>query len=273
MSNWKFSRESYKKTRIVNIGDLTIGNPNETTMIAGPCSIESWEQITQVADLLNSLGIKYLRAGCFKPRTSPYSFPGLEQEGLEMLAEVKKQYGLKIVTEVKDSTQVEEVSKVADVVQIGAKAMWDYGIYNKLSKINNAVLIKRSFAATTQESCQMAEYLLNANKKNVMICERGIRTFEPNSRFTLDLCGAAWIKKHTNIPLVLDPSHAMGHSYGVPELTLACMATKPSALLIEVHPNPSVAKSDASQQLNFDIFKKLYEDVAKVAAAVGGKLV
>ena len=273
MSNWKFSRKNFSKTRHVNVGNLTIGEENKITLIAGPCSIESWEQITKVAEMLKSLGLNYLRAGCFKPRTSPYSFPGLEHEGLKMLAEIKDIYGLKIVTEVKDATQVEDVAKVEDVIQIGAKAMWDYGIFKKLADLDNAVLIKRSFAATTQESCQMAEYLFNAEKYNVMICERGIRTFEPNSRFTLDLCGAAWIKKETNIPLVLDPSHAMGYSYGVPELTLACTATKPSALLIEVHPDPKNAKSDASQQLKFSEFKKLYLDVKKVAEAVGCEVI
>jgi 3-deoxy-7-phosphoheptulonate synthase len=226
-----------------------------------------------VAELLKDLNINFLRAGCFKPRTSPYSFPGMEHEGLRMLAEIKNIYDLNIVTEVKDATQVEAVAEVADVIQIGAKAMWDYGIYKKLSSLKNAVLVKRSFAATTQESCQMVEYLFNSEKYNVMVCERGIRTFEPNTRFTLDLCGAAWIKKNTNIPLVLDPSHAMGYSYGVPELTLACTVTKPAALLVEVHPDPKNAKSDSAQQLNFDEFRKLHADVKKVASAVGCKIV
>jgi len=272
MKKWKFSKDSNKQ-RIININNTFIGNKNKINVIAGPCSIESWEQIDSVGKLLNDLGIKFIRAGCFKPRTSPYSFKGLEAEGLEMLKEIKNKYKLNIVTEVKDATHVEKVANIADVVQIGAKAMWDYGILKYLSKTQKPVLVKRSFAATTQECCQIAEYLLNGGNENVMVCERGIRTFEPNSRFTLDLCGSAWIKKETNLPLVIDPSHAMGYSYGVPELALAAVATNPSAIMIEVHPNPKEAKSDANQQLDFKIFKDLYLKMKKVAFAVDSELV
>ena len=274
MKEWKFSRESNPVTRIIDLGGgLTIGEKGKSTLIAGPCSIESWEQIEEVAKCLVKNNVKIIRAGCYKPRTSPYSFPGMEEEGLKLLAKIREKYGLKIITEVKDSTQVETVLKYTDIVQIGAKAMWDYGILKKLSKTKKPTLIKRAFGATTQEVCQIGEYLLNGGNENIMICERGIRTFEPNSRFTLDLCGSAWIKKHTNIPLVLDPSHAMGFSYGVPELALASIATGPSAIMIEVHPDPSVAKSDSAQQLNLDQFESLVKKIKKVAAAVDREVI
>lgn len=274
MQKWKFSRETIEKTRQIKISeDLIIGRDNETVLISGPCSIESWEQIEEVAKCLIKNKIKILRAGCYKPRTNPYSFRGLEEKGLKMLARVRDKYGLKIITEVKDATQVQTVLKYTDIVQIGAKAMWDYGILAQLSKTNKPVLVKRSFGATTQEACQIAEYLLNGGNQNVMICERGIRTFEPNTRFTLDLCGSEWIKKHTNLPIVLDPSHAMGLSYGVPSLALACMATKPAAIMIEAHPTPEKAKSDAAQQLNLNELSDLRPKLEKVAQAVGSVLI
>ena len=274
MEEWKFSRKSNPNTRIIPVGDgLNIGEENKTVLIAGPCSIESWDQIEEVAKCLLRNDVKILRAGCYKPRTNPYSFRGLEEEGLKMLGEVRKKYGLKIITEVKDATQVQTVLKYTDIVQIGAKAMWDYGILAQLAEAKAPTLVKRAFGATTQEACQIVEYLLAGGNENVMICERGIRTFEPNSRFTLDLCGSAWIKKNTNIPLVLDPSHAMGFSYGVPELSLACTASGPSAIMVEVHPEPSAAKSDAAQQLNLVQFTDLVKKIKKVANAVDREIV
>jgi len=271
---WKFLKSSGIDSRKVHVDkDVIIGNESETLMIAGPCSIESWDQIEKVAECLVSCGVKVLRAGCYKPRTNPYSFRGLEEEGLKMLAEVRKKYGLKIITEVKDATQVETVLKYTDIVQIGAKAMWDYGILAQLSKTKVPTLVKRAFGATTQEACQIVEYLLDGGNENVLLCERGIRTFEPNSRFTLDLCGAEWIKERTNVPVVLDPSHAMGFRYGVPNLALACMASGPHALMIEVHPDPPNAKSDAAQQLTLSQFSKLLPRLKKVANAVDRKII
>lgn len=274
MKKWKFSRESQKETRIIKIDeDLFIGREDETVLISGPCSIESWDQIEKVAKTLIDNDIKIIRAGCYKPRTNPYSFRGLEEEGLKMLAEVRNKYGLKVITEVKDATQVQTVLKYADIVQIGAKAMWDYGILAQLSESKKPVLVKRAFGATTQEVCQIVEYLLDGGNENVMICERGIRTFEPNTRFTLDLCGAEWIKKHSNVPVVLDPSHAMGFRYGVPSLALACMATKPAAIMIESHPEPDKAKSDASQQIDLDNLSETVKKLKKVANAVDSRLI
>lgn len=274
MTEWKFTRLPDQPTRKIKISDeVEIGNPDETVLIAGPCSIESWEQIETVAKCLVNNGVKILRAGCYKPRTNPYSFRGLEEDGLKMLAEVRDKYGLKIITEVKDSTQVQTVLKYADIVQIGAKAMWDYGILSQLSKTQTPTLVKRAFGATTQEACQITEYILSGGNENVMICERGIRTFEPNTRFTLDLCGAQWIKEHTNLPLILDPSHAMGFRYGVPNLALACVASGTDSLMLEIHPDPSVAKSDASQQLELSQFENLVSKLHKVANSVDKKII
>ena len=262
------------KQRAVSVGNVTVGGQsNNTLMIAGPCSIESKEQIEEVAVFLKSLGIQALRAGCYKPRTSPYSFQGLGLEGLRMLAKVREQYGFSIVTEARDATHIEEIIELADVIQVGAKAMYDQGILRRCGTAGKPILIKRGFGSTLQEFVQAAEFVLSGGNDQVMLCERGIRTFETKTRFTLDLCGVAWLKAHTNLPVILDPSHTMGYRYGVADLARACVAMGVDGLLIETHPNPDVAKSDASQQLNFDQFKALHQSLQPVAAAVGRTIV
>jgi 3-deoxy-7-phosphoheptulonate synthase len=249
------------------------GNHQNTLLITGPCSIESKEQITQSAELLKALNITTLRAGCFKPRTSPYSFQGLGMEGLLMLAAVREQYGLNIITEVRDATHVDAVIEHADIVQVGSKAMYDHGILKSCGKARKPILLKRHFGATLQEFVQAAEFILSAGNEQVMLCERGIRTFETKTRFSLDLCGVAYLKEHTNLPVVLDPSHAMGIAYGIPDLTRACVAMGVDGLLIETHPTPKVAKSDAAQQLNHDEFREMYRTLQPIAEAVGRKIV
>jgi 3-deoxy-7-phosphoheptulonate synthase len=249
------------------------GNTGNTIMITGPCSVESEEQITSSAELLKKLGIKILRAGCYKPRTSPYTFQGLGLEGLKLLAKIRETYGLKIITEVKDASHIDDVIEYTDIVQIGAKAMYDQGILKKCAKTTKPILIKRGFGSTLQEFVQAAEFVLSGGNSNVILCERGIRTFETKTRFTLDLCGVAYLKQHTNLPIILDPSHAMGYAYGVADLSRACVAMGIDGLLIETHPNPKVAKSDASQQLNHDQFEELYHSLGQVAAAVGRKMI
>jgi 3-deoxy-7-phosphoheptulonate synthase len=234
-------------------------------MITGPCSVESEEQIDQAAQLCVELGVKVLRAGAYKPRTSPYTFQGLGLEGLKLLDKMRSKYGLKIITEVRDSTHVDEVIEYADIIQVGAKAMYDQGILRKCGKSKKAVLIKRGFGSTLQEFVQSAEFVLSSGNPDVMLCERGIRTFETKTRFTLDLCGVAWLKQYTNLPVILDPSHAIGYAYGVADLSRACVAMGIDGLLIETHPNPKVAKSDAEQQL--------YKSIGAVASAVGKKIV
>ncbi len=262
------------KKRTVQLGHIQLGGSlNNTLMMTGPCSVESEEQIIKSAELCSELGVQVLRAGCFKPRTSPYSFQGMGLEGLKLLDKMRQRYGLLIITEVRDATHVDAVIEYADIVQIGAKAMYDHGILKRCGKADKPVLLKRGFGTTLQEFVQAAEFILSGGNPNVMLCERGIRTFETKTRFTLDLCGAAYLKHNTNLPVILDPSHAMGYAYGVPDLARACLAMGVEGLLIESHPDPSVAKSDATQQLDPGQFRELYQSLKQMAGALDMDLV
>jgi 3-deoxy-7-phosphoheptulonate synthase len=268
------SKQYIADTRSIDLGVTQVGGKtNNTLVITGPCSVESEEQIEQAANLCLELGVKVLRAGAYKPRTSPYTFQGMGLEGLKLLDKMRTKHGLKIITEVRDSTHVDEVIEYADIIQVGAKAMYDQGILRKCGKSNKPILIKRGFGSTLQEFVQSAEFVLSSGNANVMLCERGIRTFETKTRFTLDLCGVAWLKQYTNLPVILDPSHAIGYAYGVADLSRACVAMGIDGLLIETHPNPKVAKSDAEQQLNFEQFRTLHKSLGAVAIAVGKKIV
>jgi 3-deoxy-7-phosphoheptulonate synthase len=274
-NDMQLASRSYRPvTREVKIGNAVIGgNTGNTLVIAGPCSVESEEQIRQSATFLKSLGLTALRGGCYKPRTSPYSFQGLGKEGLKLLAKMREEFGFSIVTEARDATQIDEIIEYTDVIQIGAKAMYDQGILRASSKANKPVLLKRGFGSTLQETVQAAEFILSGGNEQVVICERGIRTFETNTRFTLDLCGVSYLKEHTNLPVILDPSHAMGFAYGVPDLARACVAMGVDGLLIETHINPKVAKSDASQQLTHEQFKEMFDSIQAIAKAVGRKII
>ena len=268
------SREYIHGVREVRIGESIIGGSfRNTILMAGPCAVESEEQINASAALMVELGIKVLRAGCYKPRTSPYSFQGMGLEGLKLLERIRDTYGLIIITEVRDASHVEDVIEYADIIQIGAKSMYDHGILRRCGKAYKPILLKRGFGTTLQEFVQSAEFILSGGNPDVMLCERGIRTFETMTRFTLDLCGVAFLKEHTNLPIILDPSHAMGHRYGVPDLTRACVAMGVDGLLIEVHPDPSVAQSDASQQLDHNQFRELFKSLGSVAASAGRKII
>ncbi|MDH4474163.1 MAG: 3-deoxy-7-phosphoheptulonate synthase [Fluviicola sp.] len=268
------SRSYRNETREVTIGNTTIGGKTGNTLIiSGPCSVESEEQIRQSAALLKANGLTSLRGGCYKPRTSPYSFQGMGLDGLKLLAKMREEHGFTVVTEARDATHIDEIIEHADVIQVGAKAMYDQGILRACAKTQKTVLIKRGFGTTLQEFVQAAEFVLSGGNENVLLCERGIRTFETGTRFTLDLCGVEWLKHYTNLPVILDPSHAMGYAYGVAGLTRACTALGVDGLLIEVHPNPKVAKSDASQQLNHAEFEALLTSIKPIAAAVGYTIV
>lgn len=268
------SRDYKKHTRNVKINNVEIGGDSDNTlMITGPCSIESREQITKCAGLLKKLGLTTLRAGCFKPRTSPYSFQGLGLEGLKMLSDIRDEYGFNIISEVKDSSHVDDVIKYTDIIQIGAKAMYDHGILRETGKQDKPVLLKRGFGSNLQEFVQAAEFIMSEGNQNVILCERGIRTFETKTRFTLDLCGVSYLKEYTNLPIILDTSHAMGYSYGVPDLTRACVAMGIDGLLIESHPNPKLAMSDASQQLNFEEFENMFSSLIPICKSVKKNLI
>jgi 3-deoxy-7-phosphoheptulonate synthase len=186
---------------------------------------------------------------------------------------MKDEFGLSVITEARDATHIDEIIAYSDVIQVGAKAMYDQGILRACSKTQKPVLIKRGFGTTLQEFVQAAEFVLCGGNPNVILCERGIRTFETGTRFTLDLCGVSWLKEYTNLPIILDPSHAMGYAYGVADLARACVAMGIDGLLIESHPNPSLAKSDASQQLTHTQFESLLDSLKPVASSVGYNLV
>jgi len=268
------SRQYIRETRPVKFGDITIGGESRNcALIIGPCGVESEPLIEESAALIRELGLKSMRAGAYKPRTSPYSFRGMGLDGLKLLAKMREKYGFAIVTEVRDSTHIDDIIAYADVVQVGAKSMYDHGILQKCSKANKPILLKRGFGSTLQEFVQASEFILSGGNDQVILCERGIRTFETKSRFTLDLCGVAYLKEYTNLPIILDPSHAMGYAYGVPDLARACMAMDVDGLLIEVHPNPTIAKSDASQQLTHEQFRALYKTLQSIATAINRTIV
>ena len=265
------AREYTGSVREVDLGNGLVvgGDTRNTLMITGPCAVETPAQLEKAAAFLAERGVKALRAGAYKPRTSPYSFQGLGLEGLKLLAAMREQYGFRIVTEVRDATHIDDVIRYADVIQVGAKAMYDQGVLRRCGEARKPVLIKRGFGSTVQELVQAAEFVLSGGNNQVMLCERGIRTFETKTRFTLDLCGVAWLKQHTNLPLILDPSHAMGYRYGVPDLARACIAMGVDGLLIETHPTPDQAWSDAAQQLDFEGFSAMQDSLQAVASAVG----
>ena len=270
-SDMQLSSQSFNSNKAeIDLGTVKIGgNTNNTVLIGGPCSVESEEQIRSSSELLKELNLSILRGGCYKPRTSPYSFQGLGKEGLMLLSKMRDEYGLKIISEVRDATQIQDVIEHTDIIQIGAKAMYDQGILRACAKTRKPVMIKRGFGTSLQEFTQAAEFVLSGGNPNVLLCERGIRTFETKTRFTLDLCGVAWLQEYSNLPIILDPSHAMGYAYGVPSLTKACLAMGVDGLIIEAHPNPKVAKSDASQQLNHSEFKKLHQELQPLAKSLG----
>jgi 3-deoxy-7-phosphoheptulonate synthase len=268
------SAKYMRQKRSVPIGKNSIGGLSRNVLVAiGPCSVESEEQIENTAALLKELGLSTLRAGSFKPRTSPYTFQGMGTDGLKLLDKIRQKYGFNIITEVRDSTHVDEIIAFADVIQIGAKSMYDHGILRKCGKSNKPILLKRGFGTNLQEFVQASEFILSGGNDNVILCERGIRTFETKTRFTLDLCGAAYLKENTNLPVILDPSHAMGYAYGVPDLARACMAMDIEGLLIEVHPDPSVAMSDASQQLDHQQFRTLFQSLKLIAGAINREII
>lgn len=281
LAHWTFntdmqlsSREYHPETHRIAIGDTYIGGDGSNQlMIAGPCAIESREQIEQSCQMLIQQGIRVLRAGCYKPRTSPYTFRGLGEDGLKLLAEMREKYGLLIATEMRDATHADKVVEYADIVQVGAKAMYDHGLLTAAGQSSKPVILKRGFGSTLQELVNCADFIMSCGNDQVILCERGIRSFETNTRFTLDLCGVAWLKQHCNLPIILDPSHAMGYAYGIGDLARACTAMGIDGLLIETHPCPQCAQSDAPQQLDHQQFGEMYTSLKPIAHAVGKTLV
>ncbi len=249
-------------------GSLRVGGGN-LGIIGGPCSVEDEEQIIQTAIAIKAAGATGLRGGAFKPRTSPYSFQGLKETGLKFLAAAREETGLAVVTEVVGTDDVELVSEYADVLQIGARNMQNYRLLEAVGNSPRAVLLKRGPSATIDELLLAAEYILNEGNPNVMLCERGIRTFESHTRFTLPLATVTYLHQKTHLPVVVDPSHGTGHSALVPDMAAAAIAVGSDGLIIEVHPDPERAMSDGYQSLNFQEFQETMDKCHRIADAVG----
>lgn len=267
--SYKLASRTFRlSSTVVDVDGIPIGGKNIVVM-AGPCAVESREQLFDCAKAVKRSGAKILRGGAFKPRTSPYSFQGLKKEGLRLLFEVKNLTGLKIVTEVMDIHSVELVAKYADMLQIGARNMQNFPLLKEVGKLKMPVLLKRGIAATIEEWLNAAEYILSEGNENVVLCERGIRTFETYTRNTLDLSAVPVIKRLSHLPIIVDPSHGTGKSFLVNPMSKAAIAAGADGLIIEVHPDPKNALSDGAQSLKPEEFDKLTNDIKYVADAVG----
>jgi len=265
------SRDFKHENSVVDVDGVLIGG-ERLVIMAGPCAVESREQLLESAFAVKKGGAQFLRGGAYKPRTSPYSFQGLEEKGLEMLAEAREATGLKIVTEVVDVQSVEVVREYADVLQIGARNMQNFQLLKAAGKAGKPVLLKRGLAATINEWLNAAEYIMNEGNYNVIFCERGIRTFEDYTRNTLDLSAVAALKLISHLPVIVDPSHGTGRWQLVCPMARAAIATGADGLMIEVHPNPAEALSDGQQSLTPENFMKLTSEVAAIAVPMGRKL-
>ena len=264
------SREFKKQDTVVKIGkNLLVGGSQKIVVIAGPCSVEGKAEMLEVAKEVSKAGAQALRGGAFKPRTSPYSFQGLGEEGLKYLAAARKATGLPVVTEVMDTRDVALVAKYADVLQIGARNMANFNLLKEVGKVKKPVLLKRGPGSTIQEWLMSAEYIISEGNKNIILCERGIRTFETATRNTLDLNAVPVIKKLTHLPIIVDPSHGTGEWDFVPAMAKAAIAAGADGLMLEVHPRPEEAMSDGAQSLKPDTFAALMKELKKVAQAIG----
>lgn len=260
-------RDVHPENTEIAVGGEVIGG-KELTIIAGPCSVESREQLLVAAESVRDAGARFLRGGAFKPRTSPYAFQGMKLEGLALLKEARQQTGLKIVTEVRDVLTLAAVADVADIVQVGARNMQNFPLLEALGEMRTPVLLKRGISATIEELLMSAEYILSRGNGNVILCERGIRTFEPSTRNTLDLNAIPVIKRLSHLPIIVDPSHGIGMWEGVSSMALAGIAAGADGLLVEVHPDPASALSDGYQSLKPRRFRELMEKVRAIAAIV-----
>src|SRR5262245_33315342 len=262
------SLETKQEPTVVSAGSLKVGG-GHLGVIAGPCSVENEEQIISSAKAIKKAGATALRGGAFKPRTSPYSFQGLKETGLKLLAAARQETGLAIVTEVMACEDVEMVSEYADVLQVGARNMQNYRLLESVGHTRRPVLLKRGPSATMEELLLAAEYILNEGNTQVMLCERGIRTFESHTRFTLPLATVPYLHHKTHLPVVVDPSHGTGHTYLVPDMAVASVAAGADGVILEVHPDPERALSDGYQSLNFPQFLDTIARCRAVAGAIG----
>ena len=261
------SRNFHPESTIVDVDGVKVGG-KEIVVMAGPCSVESIDQLREAAKAVKAGGAKFLRGGAFKPRTSPYDFQGLEEDGLKMLRQAADEEGLKVVTEIVDKDDLELVGKYADVYQVGARNMQNFQLLKALGKVKKPVLLKRGLSATISEWLNAAEYIMAGGNEQVILCERGIRTYETFTRNTLDLSAVAAVKELSHLPIIVDPSHGTGRWQMVQPMARAAVAAGCDGLIIEVHPHPEVALSDGDQSLTPKNFNRLMDDLGKIAAVM-----
>jgi len=262
------SREFKAEDSIVTIDGIEIGG-RRIVVMAGPCAVESEEQLMEAAKAVKESGASVLRGGAFKPRTSPFSFRGLEKAGLELLARARQRFGIPVVTEVVDPHDVSLVSRYANILQVGARNMQNFPLLTSIGSSNSPVILKRGFSCTITEWLTAADYLLAEGNSQIILCERGIRTFEDSARFSLDICSIPVVKKFSHLPVIVDPSHAAGHYSLVPAIARAAVAAGADGLLIEVHPNPKEALVDGLQSLTPSDFARLMKELKSIAESMG----
>jgi 3-deoxy-7-phosphoheptulonate synthase len=265
------SREVKPEDTVIEVGGARIGGGSLCVM-AGPCSVESREQVLATAAHVKAHGAHMLRGGAFKPRTSPYEFQGLREHGLELLAEAREATGLPIITEVKDTESLEVVCRYADVLQVGARNMQNFSLLERIGELDKPVMLKRGLSSTVKEWLMAAEYIVSRGNRRVMLCERGIRTFETATRNTLDLGILPLLRAMTHLPILVDPSHATGYARGVGPMARAAVAAGVDGVMVEVHPDPCKALSDGPQALTFPMFEGMMREVRAIAAVMGQSL-
>lgn len=273
---WNFDTLAYQKAgrhnnpsgTVIDINGVKIGG-KEIVIMAGPCAVESEDQLLTIANAVQDMGGNILRGGAFKPRSSPYSFQGLEEEGLKLLKKARQQTGLPIITEVMDTRMVEMVCAYADILQVGSRNMQNFPLLKEVGQCRKPVMLKRGMNATIDEYLMAAEYILNGGNENVILCERGIRSFETSYRNTLDLNAVPMLKKLSHLPIIVDPSHGTGHAWMVPDLAKAAVAVGADGLLVEVHNDPLKALCDGPQSLSIDQFKLMMKDLKVLSKALG----
>jgi len=262
------SREFHPRPSKINVSGVEIGG-QRVVIMAGPCAVESEKQLMETAKAVKELGAALVRGGAFKPRTSPFSFQGLEKDALKMLARVKSDLGIPVITEVLDIQNIGLIAKYADILQVGARNMQNFALLKELSKLRHPILLKRGLSATVTEWLTAADYLLAEGNRRVILCERGVRTFEDSIRFSVDISSISVVKHFSHLPIIVDPSHAAGHYAYVPSIAKAAIAAGADGLLIEVHPNPAEALVDGLQSLTIPNFKQLMTELRPIAEAVG----
>jgi len=273
---WNFDTLAYQKAgrhnnpsgTVIDINGVKIGG-KEVVIMAGPCAVESEDQLLTIANAVQDMGGNILRGGAFKPRSSPYSFQGLEEEGLKLLKKARQQTGLPIITEVMDTRMVEMVCAYADILQVGSRNMQNFPLLKEVGQCRKPVMLKRGMNATIDEYLLAAEYILNGGNENVILCERGIRSFETSYRNTLDLNAVPMLKKLSHLPVIVDPSHGTGHAWMVPDLAKAAVAVGADGLLVEVHNDPHKALCDGPQSLSIDQFRLMMKDLKTLSKALG----